>query len=193
MGHRSRSFGPTVLAGLAGAVLSAVAAARNWATASGSAAGVDVAAAVKGSATAPLGVALALVALASWGVVLVLRGRVRRVVAVLGAMAAAGVLAVVVSGAHRARQDAVHAVVAKGGTGQALGSALTGWYYACAVGAALTLAAFAVAAVTSPQWPEMGTRYDAPGAASTGGPSSTEPATERDMWHALDDGRDPTA
>ena len=68
----------------------AVAASRDWATGSGSAAGVDVTASVKGSSSAPLAVALALVALAAWGVVLVLRGRARRVVAVVGALATAG-------------------------------------------------------------------------------------------------------
>jgi uncharacterized membrane protein (TIGR02234 family) len=178
--RRTRSFGPTVLVGLSGAALSAVAAARDW-------------------ATAPLGIALALVSLAAWGVVLVLRGRLRRVVAVLGALASAGVLAVVVSGFHQAREDAVHAVVAKGGTGQALPSALTGWYFACGVGAVITLLAFAVAVVTAPWWPAMGSRYDAPGTvpgAGTGTGSTTGsagPATERDMWRALDDGRDPTA
>jgi uncharacterized membrane protein (TIGR02234 family) len=196
--RRSRSFGPAVLAGLAGAALAAVAAARDWATASGSAAGVDVTGAVKGSATAPLGIALALVALAAWGVVLVLRGRVRRLVAAVGALAAAGVVAAVVVGFRRAQDDAVSAVVAQGGTGNAVPSSLTGWYYACGVGAALTLGAFLVAVVASPRWPAMGSRYDAPGApsaAATAGSAGrpAEPATERDMWRALDDGRDPTA
>jgi uncharacterized membrane protein (TIGR02234 family) len=197
--RRSRSFGPTVLVGLAGATVAAVAAARDWATASGSAAGVDVTAAVRGSATAPLGIALALVALAAWGVVLVLRGRVRRFVAILGALASAGVVAAVAAGFQRAQDDAVNAVVAKGGTGDAVPSSLTGWYYACGVGAVLALAAFAVAVVAAPGWPAMGSRYDAPGARSPRAPAATadgrpvEPATERDMWRALDDGRDPTA
>jgi uncharacterized membrane protein (TIGR02234 family) len=196
--RRSRSFGPAVLAGLAGAVLAAVAAGQDWAKASGSAAGVDVAAAAKGSATAPLGIALALVALAAWGVVLVLRGRARRLVAVLGTLAAAGVVASVVTGFQRAQDDAVEAVTAKGGTGDVVSASLTGWYYACGVAALLTLGAFAVAVVASPGWPAMGSRYDAPGARPPGAPAasdeqSAEPATERDMWHALDDGRDPTA
>lgn len=196
--RRSRSFGPAVLAGLAGAGLAAVAAARDWATAAGSAAGVDVTASVKGSATAPLGIALGLVALAAWGVVLVLRGRARRVVAIIGTLAAVGVAAAVVSSFHSARDDALAALTAKGGTGDLTSAALTGWYYACGVGAVLTLAAFAVAVVASPRWPAMGTRYDAPGARPTGAPAVTdgqppEPATERDMWRALDDGRDPTA
>jgi uncharacterized membrane protein (TIGR02234 family) len=196
--RRARSFGPAVLAGLAGAVLAAVAAGRDWATASGAAAGVDVTAAVKGSATAPLAIALGLVALAAWGVVLVLRGRARQLVAVLGTLAATGVVATVVTGFQRAQDDAVEALAAKGGTGDVVSSALTGWYYACGVGAVLTLGAFAVAVVASPGWPAMGSRYDAPGARPAGAPTASdsqpaEPATERDMWHALDDGRDPTA
>jgi uncharacterized membrane protein (TIGR02234 family) len=187
MAERARSFGPTVAVGLLGAVLAVVSASRDWATASGSAAGVDVTAATKGSATAPLGVALGLVALAAWGVVLVLRGRTRRVVAAVGALSAAGVLAAVLTAFGSARDDAVAAVVSKGGTGDAFSTSLTGWYVACGVGAVLTLAAFAVAVVTSPHWPAMGSRYDAPAA------RPAADADEQDMWRALDDGRDPTA
>lgn len=192
------SFGPTVLVGLAGGALTAVAAARSWAGATGSAAGVDVAASVKGSATAPLAIALALVALASWGTVLVLRGRARRVVAVIGAAASAGVLATVLSAFGRAQDDAVEAVVARGATGDTA-SSLTGWYFACGIGAGLTLLAFAVAVAAAPRWPAMGSRYDAPATRPTDGAGAdvaggaTEPATEQDMWRALDDGRDPTA
>jgi uncharacterized membrane protein (TIGR02234 family) len=195
---RSRSFGPTVLGGLAAAVLTAVAAARDWSTASGSAAGVDVTAAATGSASAPLGVALGLVALASWGVVLVLRGWMRRAVAAVGALASAGVVAAVVAAFHSAQRDAVHAVTARGGTGAA-SSSLTGWYYVCGVAAALTLVAFVVAVLTCPRWPAMGSRYDAPtarapGAASASGQDvSEQDISGQDMWHALDDGRDPTA
>ena len=43
----------------------------------------------------------------------------------------------------------------------------------------------------APTWPEMGSRYDAPGAASTTGEQSA-PETDQDLWHALDEGRDPT-
>lgn len=195
MAERSRSFGPTVLLGLAGATLAAVAASRDWASASGSAAGVHVAASVKGSSSAPLGVALALVALAAWGTVLVLRGRTRRVVAVLGALASAGVLAAVVSGYHRAQDDAVRAVVAKGGTGGAFPSSLTGWYYVCGAAAVLALTAFAVAVAAAPRWPAMGSRYDAPAtrAAADEARPSEGPVAEQEMWRALDDGRDPTA
>ena len=39
-------------------------------------------------------------------------------------------------------------------------------------------------------WPEMGSRYDAPGAREPTTEASTHP--ERDLWQALDEGRDPT-
>jgi uncharacterized membrane protein (TIGR02234 family) len=184
-----RAFGPTVVLGLAAAALTAVSASRDWARASGSAAGVHVSAAAKGSASAPLAVALALVALASWGVVLVLRGRVRRVVAVVGAAASAGGLAATLAVFGDTRDDAVHAVMARGGAGDGLGSSLTGWYYLSVVGALVTLAGFLVAVVAAPRWPAMGSRYDAPVA------RSRDPAAENDidLWKALDDGRDPTA
>lgn len=188
---RSRSFGPTVLVGLAGATLAAVAGARDWSRATGRAAGVDVTAVAKGSESAPLVVALALVALAAWGVVLVVRSRARRVVSVIGALAAAGVVVSTVLNAGRAQDDAVRALVAKGVAGDAFTSSLTGWYYVAAVGGVLALAAFVVAVVAAPRWPAMGSKYDAP--ATRAEAQTAEPVTEQEMWRALDDGRDPTA
>jgi uncharacterized membrane protein (TIGR02234 family) len=185
---RSRSFGPTVLLGLAAAAATAVSAGRDWATASGSAAGSRVTASTTGSTSAPLAIALALVALAAWGVVLVLRGQARRVVAAVGALAAAGTVVAVVSSLPGVREDAVQAVIAKGGTGVTAGS-LTGWYAVCGVTALLTLASLVVAVVVGPRWPAMGSRYDAPAAR---GPQPDGPVAEQDMWRALDDGRDPT-
>jgi uncharacterized membrane protein (TIGR02234 family) len=183
-----RSFGPTVLVGLAAGALTAVAAGRDWASATGTGGGVKVSASATGSSSAPLAVALALVALAAWGVVLVLRGKVRRWVAVLGALASAGVLATVASSGGRARADAVAAVVAKGATDDGSTASLGAWFVVCAVAAALTLATFAVAVVVAPRWPAMGSRYDAPAAS----PAADSARTEQDMWRALDDGRDPT-
>ena len=104
---RERTFGPTVFLGLASATLAAVAAARDWATSRSLTAEVAASEAATGFATgsevAPLALALALVALAAWGAVLVLRGRARNVVSLLGLLASAGVLAAVVdaSTAHR--------------------------------------------------------------------------------------------
>jgi uncharacterized membrane protein (TIGR02234 family) len=185
-GKRSRSYGPTVLVGLGGAGLAAVAAARDWATTAGDAAGMKVEASVTGAESQPLVPALALVALAAWGVVLVVRGPVRRLVASVGVLASTGALIDVVL-AFAAVQDAsVEAAMARGATRQALETGLTPWYHLTAVGALGAVLAFAVAVVRSPRWPAMGSRYDAPAAR---GPA----ATEEDMWRALDEGRDPTS
>jgi uncharacterized membrane protein (TIGR02234 family) len=192
---RSRSFGPTVLAGLAGAGSAAVAAARDWATAaSGGAGATRVSAVAKGSESAPLAVALALVALAAWGTVLVLRGWARRAVAAVGALAAAGTAAAVVAAYSRATDDATTETVVRGATRDSVTASLTGWYYVCAVGAVVTLLAFCLAVRTASSWPAMGSRYDNPAVRGTGSEeSSTRPVTEQDMWRALDDGQDPTA
>lgn len=184
---RERTFAPTVLLGLAGGALAAVAGTREWAHASGDAAGIRVQAAVGGSETAPLVATLALVALAAWGVVLVLRGRVRRVVAAVGLLACAGALAAVVDAFDGAQDDAVTAVLDKGATGDVVVASLTGWYPAAGIGACVALVGFVVAIVRSPRWPAMGSRYDAPAA------RSAAPATDEDMWRALDEGRDPTS
>ncbi len=191
-GH-SRSFAPTVLVGVATAALMAVAASRDWATGSGSAAGVDVTASVKGSSSAPLAVALALVALAAWGVVLVLRGQARRVVAVVGALATAGVVLTTSTAVGRLRDDVAEAVAAKGGTGEQVVSSLTGWYWACLIASVLCLAAFVVAVVAAPGWPAMSSRYDAPATAADSTRQQAQPSTEQEMWRALDEGNDPTA
>jgi uncharacterized membrane protein (TIGR02234 family) len=184
---RDRTFGRTVLAGLAAGALTAVAAAQPWAEASGDNAGVAVTAVADGADVAPLALALALVALASWGVLLVLRGRVRRVVAVAGTLAAAGVVATVVTAFGAAQDDAVTAAQAAGATGDTFTSSLTGWYWTSGAAAALSTAALAVAVARAPRWPAMGSRYDAPSV------RETSPATSEDLWKALDEGRDPTS
>ena len=184
---RDRSFGPTVLLGLAGATLAAVAGTRDWVTASGDAAGINVDAAVKGSESAPLVAALALVALAAWGAVLVLRGRVRRIVSVVGVLASVGALAAVIDAYAGAQNDATDAVMDKEATGDVLVASLTAWYYLADVGALIAALAFVVAVRKAPAWPAMGSRYDAPGA------RADTPEADEDMWRALDEGRDPTS
>jgi uncharacterized membrane protein (TIGR02234 family) len=147
-----------------------------------------VEASVTGADAQPLVGALALVALAAWGVVLVLRGRARRVVAIVGLLASLGALAAVVAGFGSAEDAAIEAAVAQGATGDAFGTSLSAWYYLSGVGAVLTAAAFTVAVARAPRWPAMGSRYDAPSA-----PATAAPTSEEDMWRALDEGRDPTS
>lgn len=183
---RDRSYAPTIAAGLAGAGLAAVAGARPWATSRGDAAGVEVEASVTGAESQPLVAALALVALAAWGVVLVLRGRARRVVAAVGLLASLAALVGVLLAFAQAQDDAAQAVFDRGATGDVVITSLTTWYYLAGVGALLAALAFAVAVVRAPRWPAMGSRYDAP----TARPAAT---SEEDMWRALDEGRDPTS
>jgi uncharacterized membrane protein (TIGR02234 family) len=195
-----RSFGPTVLAGLGGAALAAVAASRTWTEVSGTAAGVRVTAEVTGSEAAPLALALSLVALAAWGVVLVLRGAVRRVLAVVAAAAAAGVVWTVVSSGQPLRSAAGDAVLAAGGTGGGVTTDHTAWVVTTGLAAAVATLAALVAVRRAPSWPEMGSRYDAPtaagsgaGAAAAGRAGDGPPPDDRDLWKALDEGHDPTA
>jgi len=185
---RDRSYGVTVVVGLAGAVLTAVAGTRPWArAATGDAAGIDVDAAVRGSDSAPLVAALALVGLAAWGVLLVLRGRMRRVIAMTGSVACLGALLAVVDAFDGAQNDALASLRDRGAAGDVAVASLTAWYYVAGVAALTAALAFAVAVWKAPHWPEMGTRYDAP---ST---QASVPVTDEDMWRALDHGHDPTS
>jgi len=179
-------FGPTLVAGVGGSALTALAGVRDWATATGEAAGIRVDSAVSGSESAPLAAALALVGLTAWGVLLVLRGTARRVVALLGAVASAGVLVAVLAVFGEVRSDALDALLGQSGSrGDPAAATLTGWYLAAGLGAAVSGLAFAVAVWASPRWPAMGSRYDAPG--------SREPEADEDMWRAIDRGHDPTS
>jgi uncharacterized membrane protein (TIGR02234 family) len=184
---RRRTFGPVVLLGLASAGLAAVAGNRAWIEWTGESKGHNSLLTITGddSATVPLAGALALVLLACWGVLLVTRGRVRRILAALGFAVSIGMVVTAVLG-YRSATDGLRDDLADLGA-DFLTTASTGWYWtylACAVLAVLTTLA-AVRLV--PSWPEMGSRYDAPG--------STPPPREEtslDLWRALDHGRDPT-
>ena len=188
--HR-RTFGPVVLLGLASATVVAVAGNRTWAEASsGSARDVSSLALSVDAGKMPAATALALVLLAAWGVVLVTRGRVRRLVAVLGVLAALGALVSVVVG-WTSVVDGLRADLASVGvTGVGIGH--TGWFWAAAVGAVLALVSSVLAVALAPGWPEMGSRYDAPGAATRPAPAP-EDQSSLDLWKAMDEGRDPTA
>jgi uncharacterized membrane protein (TIGR02234 family) len=195
-GQRDAWFAPTVLVGLATAALTAIAATRDWARASTDAAGIPVHASVTGADAAPLAAALGLVALASWGVVLVLRGQARRAVATVGLLAALGVVGSVVAAFDGAQDAAVEAALAQAGTRQAADAAttaLTGWYYVTGIVALVQAGCLAVAWVRSPRWPAMGSRYDAPAGRDSRRAAPAVPTSQEEMWRALDEGRDPTS
>ena len=193
-GRRS-TFGPVLLAGLAAGVLAAVAATKPWVE--GSSGTVDTGASSYASAVeitaaqeSPLAAALALVVLACWGVVLVTRGRFRRGVALLGAVAALGLLVTTVVAAWSLR-DQLAAALRQASGADSADVGLTAWYVAALVAAALAVLTTAAAVRFVPGWPEMGSRYDAPTGAETA--AASEPEGNLEIWRALDEGRDPTA
>ncbi|MEJ7833137.1 MAG: Trp biosynthesis-associated membrane protein [Nocardioides sp.] len=184
----SRSFGPTVLAGLAAAGLTAAASNQSWATAQAEDGAYSaLLLTFDERAQAPLPLALSLVVLACWGVVLVTRGVVRRAVAGLGLAAALGSLAAVVASRWTVA-DGIREDLREIGVPASVDFGV--WYVVGLVAAALTVVAAALAVRLVPGWPEMGTRYDAPGEADA--TASDEEPTNIDLWKAIDEGRDPT-
>lgn len=173
-----RTFWPTVLLGAAGAVLAAYAGHRDWISlghrdpfAPADQTGLD----------SPATTALALVALAAWGVVLVTRGIVRRAVALLGALAAIAPVAALWHTVHHL--ESTHA-----------GSHSTVWPWLALAGSLVSFVAAVLAVRTAPQWPEMGAKYDAPADAAAAA-HTHEPVEEQsslDLWKSLDEGHDPT-
>jgi uncharacterized membrane protein (TIGR02234 family) len=180
-----RWFGPAVLVGLAGTGLSALAGSKPWASPDGQAGSTLV---DKTGGHVPLAAALGLVGMAAWGVLLVTRGWVRRVVAVLVGVSAAALVVTAVAARSSALDSARKATVDLGRT--PTGAHTTAWWYAGLVAALLALAAAALAVRHVSSWPEMGSRYDAPTArAEVDDPAQME---EVDLWRAIDQGRDPT-
>lgn len=192
------SFGPVVLTGLATAALAALACSRPWVALEGAgSSGTTDGGALPGSSvttdagtTYPLASAVSLVLLAAWGVLLVTRGWVRRAFALLAALAAVGLLATVVTGGLSLPDSAGDDLAASLGRPGA-GAGLTGWFWTSAVAAVLAVLPAAAAVRLVPTWPEMGARYDAPADAAAAA-RDQGPATEQELWKALDEGRDPT-
>jgi uncharacterized membrane protein (TIGR02234 family) len=186
-----KTFGPVVGLGLASGILTAVASSKTWLDYDDAAtrARLDPLLGDTEWGQMPLAAALSLVVLACWGVILVTRGRVRRVVAVLAGMASIGVLAAVVY-AWFLLPDQRPEILGVSGANTS-GLAWTAWYWAAAVGAALSLAATTLAVRWAPAWPEMGRRYDAPGA-TQGSETTPEEPSSLDLWKSIDEGRDPT-
>ena len=180
-----------MLVGLTSGAMVAVAGNQAWATAAeGQGIGEQVASVsvAVGEAKAPLATALALVLLASWGVLLVTRGRFRRVISWLVAVVAVGLLAAVV-GAFLAAPDAVLDAYEPYGVTD-IDVQRTAWAWVALAGAMLAMGAAAIAARHVGSWPQMGRRYDAPGAAE----ADPEPEDQSNLglWKAMDEGRDPT-
>lgn len=189
-GSRRGGFGPVVLTGVVAAGACALLASQSWVATPGTSLQRYPGDPLTATGEASLVGALALVALASWGVLLVTRGRVRRVMAAWVLLVSAGVVAAVVRSMVTLPGDVETALRVAGVTDPA---ASLQWAYALpALGAAgLLLAAAGFALRWVPRWPEMGSRYDAP-RASRFSSSTTGTDTGTDVWRQLDEGRDPT-
>ncbi|WP_345524172.1 Trp biosynthesis-associated membrane protein [Nocardioides conyzicola] len=179
-----------VLLGLAAGTLTAVAGEKPAVEGSGDAGRAVSSQMVSFDAHLPLVTALGLVVLACWGVVLVTRGRVRRAVAVLGSVAAVGALVAAAAAYSQVPDQFRDELALVGISGADVGH--TAWYWAAVLGAVLATVAGVLAVAWTPAWPEMGTRYDAPGSAAPASVVPVEEQTSLDLWKALDEGRDPT-
>jgi uncharacterized membrane protein (TIGR02234 family) len=184
-----RTFGPVVLAGLATSGLAAVAAAKPWVGSAGTGADDASLNALDAGTRYPLASAISFVLLAAWGVLLVTRGVVRRAFAVVAALAAVALVASVIA-AYVTLPD-----TARDSFDQLMGrrspdQGFTGWFWTAAVCSVLALVPAFLAVRLVRSWPEMGSRYDAPGAREH--VAEPEPTREQDLWQALDEGRDPT-
>lgn len=188
---RRRTFGPVVLLGLAAGALTAVAGERRSVTGSGEAERAISSRLVSYDAHLPLVTALGLVVLACWGVLLVTRGTVRRAVAGLATVAALGALAAAIAAYVQAPDQLRDELALVGISGADLSH--TAWYWAAVVGALLGVGAGALAVAWTPAWPEMGTRYDAPGSETAASRAAPGEQSSLDLWKAMDEGRDPTA
>jgi uncharacterized membrane protein (TIGR02234 family) len=188
MADRRRTFGPVVLLGLLGGGLLAIAGNNPVMGSEESSAFVSY------DAHLPLALSLGLVVLATWGVVLVTRGRIRRAVAGLGVVASAGALAAVLV-AWSQVSDRLASELAEVGVADADVGA-TAWWWCALLGAVLSLVSTVLAVLLAPSWPEMGSRYDAPVAGTAPDPVpdvAPEEQSSLDLWKAMDEGRDPTA
>ena len=191
-----RTFAPVVLTGLASGILAAVASSRTWlGYADPDPRTTDPVVAAGAGGQVPLATALSLVVLACWGVLLVTRGVVRRAVAVLGVVAALGVVATVVWARFTLADQQPEPIALAGRDPGALD--WTASYWVAVVASVVSVAATALALRWVRHWPEMGRRYDAPGSGADAGreqaPVSPEERSNIELWKAMDEGEDPTA
>ena len=189
---RRRTFGPVVLAGVASAALAAVAASKPWLGSGSSGGSRDASMTALDQGTHyPAASGVSLLLLAAWGVLLVTRGRVRQAFAVVAALAALGLVATVVTGYLTLPDTAGSSFDQLMGRGST-GTGFTGWFWTAAVLSVLAVPPALLAVRLVRAWPEMGSRYDAPGSQAAAEQQPVVVETERDLWNELNEGRDPT-
>jgi uncharacterized membrane protein (TIGR02234 family) len=192
---RRRTFLPAVAVGIGGAALVAVAGNQGWVEPAGDTDTEAVAqvAATAADASSPLATAVALVALACWGVILVTRGGFRRFIAWFGAVVGLALVVVVMLGWARAPEELSDLFAVYGVAETDVRR--TAWCWVAVGAAVLAFAASLLAARDVRSWPQMGSRYDAPRAAADGDELPATPPEEQsslELWKSLDEGTDPT-
>lgn len=194
----ARGYGATLLIGLASAGAVAVAVSKPWLSADFETPGLPtISASVSGAELAPLAGALGLVLLAGFGAVIATRGWVRRAVGLVTVVAAIVVLVSAINA--DAHDPALADALSQKGWSGSIDDVTTrspAWRW-IALAAAVTCGLAAAAVVRyGARWPVMGTRYDAPQRSDSvpaAGDGAAGDLDEREIWKALDEGRDPTA
>lgn len=172
-GRPRGTFVPIGLGGAAVAALSALACAQPLVQAPADQPSGELWSEAGAATELPLAGALALVALVGWAAMLVVRGGLRRLLAGLVLLADVAVVVTLVTGRETLSEQS--------------SGPYTAWYWVAVGASVLLLGLAAVALRRAPEWPAMGSRYDAPGAKPP-----PEPDDDRSAWRALDEGRDPT-
>jgi uncharacterized membrane protein (TIGR02234 family) len=189
-GRARGAYIASLLTGVLGGGLVAVAAAKPWATATIGAQGLpELPVSVDGADAVPLVAALGLVMLAGAASLAATRNQGRRLAGLLLVMAA-----VVVGWQTLAAGPAITDAMREQTVGSVGSAAVpdangTAWRWLTLVGAGLSLAAGLAAVSKGPDWPAMGSRYDAPTSARSKSPDVRE---DVDVWRAIDEGEDPT-
>ena len=174
-----------LLPGLLGGVLALVTGAQSWWRATGE----GVAVAFTGTeSTAGLSQALGVVALAGWLLVLVLRTRGRRVVAVLLALTGLGITVVGVS-RQRPSDTTVRNSVREVSLAGSFDLAPSIWSYAYAGTGLLVLACGLATLLTAARWPQRVDRFSRTAERAAATTAEDDPA---EVWRAQDAGLDPT-
>lgn len=186
-----RLYAPVVLGTLAAGGIAFFAASRTWAHARVAAEGLPPDTVnVSGSDAQPIVTALALVTVTAALAVLASGPRLRRVVGVFTVTVALIGIVVVLTGGSAVDDALTKAVKASPAFTGSNSPTFHHTIWLALTGVAFVLAA-ALGALTArfgPDWPTMGSRYDAPRVRT----AEVAPQTDADMWKALDEGRDPT-
>jgi uncharacterized membrane protein (TIGR02234 family) len=189
-------YGPTLLAGLAGAGAVVVGASRPWVIGSATTPGLPVVrAGVDGASLAPLAAALGYVLLAGFGAVIATRGWGRRIVGaaiVVAALVIAIQALVVPADVGDALRNALRAKGYPGAGG--IDEHISGWRWVCLAGALVAAISGSLVVRLGSEFAVMGARYDAVSALRDGAdaPNRIENHSETDIWRAIDRGDDPT-